>query len=371
MTAVLSSVFAGGAVRLAQDQCGPFTDVSLALCPYVLEMYYLGITAGTSPTTYSPDNTMTRGQAAVFVSKGVNQALSRSSRRAALGQWWTTTPHYAIGLGVTGDAYGQIACDGANVWVGSSGGVSRVLASDGRALETWSGPGGGALVSAMGRIFIAADSTPGQVFMIDPSQPVGKAVLVADDLGAQPQSIAFDGAKLWTASRDGSISIIEPGATTPWLSTTLTPGFKEALGLVFDGSNMWVTDPPVGKIHKLDSQGGILASYAVGDGVQYPIFDGENIWVPNCCGVALVRPASGASVAYLQDPGTSAPQRVAFDGQRALVLSGNTDVVSLWNAATLERIQTTSLGTGATPQGVCSDGINFWVTLGNGELARY
>src|SRR5262249_16243435 len=86
----LAALAAGGATRVALDQSGPFADVSPAMCPYVLEMYYLGITVGTSPTTYSPDNAVTRGQAAVFVSKGVNQAISRSSRRAALGQWWTS-----------------------------------------------------------------------------------------------------------------------------------------------------------------------------------------------------------------------------------------------------------------------------------------
>src|SRR5262249_2848127 len=49
-----AAVLAGGAVRIVQDQCGPFTDVTPAFCPYVLELYYLGITAGTSATTFSP-----------------------------------------------------------------------------------------------------------------------------------------------------------------------------------------------------------------------------------------------------------------------------------------------------------------------------
>src|SRR5262245_37712059 len=101
----MAGALAGGvAMGFVQDLCGPFTDVSPAFCPYVAEMYYLGITAGTSPTTYSPNNPVTRGQAAVFVSKGVNQALARSSRRAAFGQWWTSTPHWDLGLGVTGVA---------------------------------------------------------------------------------------------------------------------------------------------------------------------------------------------------------------------------------------------------------------------------
>jgi hypothetical protein len=92
LLAAPAAALAGAATGIVQDQCGPFTDASPAICPYVLEMYVLGITAGTSPTTYSPDATVTRGQAAVLVSKGVNQAIARSSLRAALGQWWTTTP---------------------------------------------------------------------------------------------------------------------------------------------------------------------------------------------------------------------------------------------------------------------------------------
>src|SRR4030088_556451 len=97
----LAAVLAGGAVKIVQDQCGPFTDVTPGFCPYVLELYYLGITAGTSATTFSPDDPLPRGPGAAFVAKGLNQSLARSSRRAALGQWWTTTPHWDIGLGVT------------------------------------------------------------------------------------------------------------------------------------------------------------------------------------------------------------------------------------------------------------------------------
>ena len=52
---LLCALLAGGAVRRAQDTCGPFTDVSALFCPYVLEAYYTGITAGTSATTFSPD----------------------------------------------------------------------------------------------------------------------------------------------------------------------------------------------------------------------------------------------------------------------------------------------------------------------------
>ena len=137
--ALLSAVFAGGAVRRAQDMCGPFTDVSALFCPYVLEAYYTGITAGTSPTTFSPDMPITRGQAAVFAAKGLNQALARGSRRAALGQWWTTTPHYDAGLGFTSlDAFvGQPCSDGADIWVPTEqNGIWRIRRATARSSES-------------------------------------------------------------------------------------------------------------------------------------------------------------------------------------------------------------------------------------------
>src|SRR5450432_2212873 len=87
---LLCAALAAGATRGVLSSCAPFADVSATFCPFVLELYYLGIAAGTSATTFSPDQPVTRGQAAVFISKGIDTAIQRSSRRAALGQWWTT-----------------------------------------------------------------------------------------------------------------------------------------------------------------------------------------------------------------------------------------------------------------------------------------
>src|SRR6476660_770891 len=152
---VLAALLAGGASRIVQDQCGPFTDVTPAFCPYILELYYLGITVGTSSTTFSPDDPLTRGQGAVFIAKGLNQSLARSSRRAALGQWWTSSyGNWLSGLGVTPlpDALGPLVCDGADVWVGGGTSLFRVRASDGKLLDT--GKTTGSVLAAMGRIFV-------------------------------------------------------------------------------------------------------------------------------------------------------------------------------------------------------------------------
>jgi YVTN family beta-propeller protein len=60
---------------------------------------------------------------------------------------------------------------------------------------------------------------------------------------------------------------------------------------------------------------------------------------------------------------------VTFDGERILVTNAGNDSVSLFKAADLGFIANVSIE--STPFGACSDGINFWVTLVNGNLLRF
>ena len=372
----LAALLAGGAMHIVQDQCGPFTDVTPAFCPFILELYYLGITVGTSSTTFSPDDPLTRGQGAVFVAKGLNQALARSSRRAALGQWWTTTPHWDLGLGVTdvGPFPTFCASDGADVWVanedfGGPGSVSRVRASDGRLLETWTGATGGiAVLSAMGRIFVAGASSS-MLFEIDPSQPAGAVTPVAA-LGNVPQGLAFDGARIWSVNNLGSVSIVTPGT---W-SVTNVPGFSAPLGIVYDGANIWITDATANTLLKLDANGAVLQTVPVGSEPLTPVFDGANIWVPNLNDntVSVVSAASGVVLATLSGNGLVGPTAPGFDGRRVLITNEFADTVSLWNAADLTPLGSVSTGTGSRPLGVCGDGVNFWIPLSAANrLARF
>ncbi len=369
--AVLScALLAGGAVRRVQDTCGPFTDVSALFCPYVLEAYYTGITAGTSPTTFSPDVPITRGQAAVFAAKGLNQALARGSRRAALGQWWIPR---SLGLSIVRvDGPGFPVSDGTDVWVPLNGGfVTRIRASDGSGLGSWTGAQSAyASLSAMGRIFVTGFQIPGQLYMIDPSQAGGVATTVAGNLGADPGGIAFDGARIWTANSGGSVSIVTPGSSLPWAVTTVTTGFSSPSGIVFDGTNVWVCDLGLGSLLKLDAAGAILMTIPIGNFPGFPAYDGENIWVPDLSSntVLVVRAATGAVIATLTGNGLASPVSAAFDGQRMLIAG---DSLSLWNAADLS-----ALGYVSHPSlglvGACSDGIAFWVTFVNtSEIARF
>jgi len=364
---VLVVSFLGGGVSSLLALCGPFTDVSGPFCPSILQIYYLAITGGTTATTYEPAGSVTREQMAAFLSRTYDRAASRTSRRAALDQWWTPSPRWAEGLGTTnvGAAPQLLACDGADVWVPAllSNDVTRVRASDGKVLDTWTGATGAfAAVVAMGRVFVTGT---GSLYMIDPTQPGGSLASVAN-LGGVTQQIIFDGQKLWVPNAFGYVSIVTPGT---WSFVNVLTGFTTPRGAMFDGANVWVADRGDNKLKKLDASGGILQVVDVGDGPLYPVFDGTNIWVPNVNShtVTVVRASDGTVLATLSGNGLNNPITAAFDGQRILVTNLGPNI-SLFKAASLSPVASITAGIGNGSFGACSDGLNFWIGFSNSAI---
>lgn len=368
----------GGAVAGVLGDCGPFTDVGAGppnFCPFILELYYLGITAGTSPTTFAPNEPVTRGQMAVFLAKSLNHSLSRGSRRAALGQWWTPGTDSSLGQNPVAAAPTAVRSDGADLWIAHnfpSHTVTRVRASDGRVLEAWTGATRAVdAVVAMGRVFVAGNTNPGRIYMIDPTQPAGAVATVADALGASPNGIAFDGSRFWTANDSGSVSIVTPGPAVPWTATTVSTGLTQPRGIVFDGANVWVVDTSEGLL-RLDSSGAIIQAVPVTSPAGV-VFDGANLWVPgNSSELTVVRASTGAVLSTLSGNGLDGAKAAAFDGERLLVTNSAGSSVSLWKAADLTPLGSFSTGAGSSPAGACSDGLNFWIALsGTAQLARF
>ena len=302
------------------------------------------------------------------------------SRRAALDQFWTPQNGTVIGLTAAG-AKNLVRSDGADLWVAGDSAVSRVRGSDGKLLGTWTIPGGafGVLI-AMGRVLVTDESAPGQLFGIDPSQPAGAATTLSSNLGNYPAGIAFDGSRVWTANVGGSVSIITPKASPPWTVTTITTGFSIAEGILYDGTNIWVTDNGAGTLLRLDGVGSILQTVAVGAGPGHPTFDGMDIWVPNFYSdsISVVRASTGSVLATLTGNGLSGPIAASFDGQRVMVTDYGGNNVSLWRVAGFAPLgffgfQGDSQVPNYFPYGVCSDGINFWIALHTvpGRLARF
>jgi hypothetical protein len=171
----------------------PFTDVqgNPFFCS-IAAAYFSGLTNGTSATTYSPSANVTREQMAAFITRTLDQGLKRGSRRAALDQNWMTQS-FSLAPTTVGNSPQLVKSDGADLWVANRFGnsVSRVRASDGRLLETWTGATAavGVLV-ARGAVFVTGDTSPGRLYSINPKLPAGaltpSPVLWAMSLTASP-----------------------------------------------------------------------------------------------------------------------------------------------------------------------------------------
>jgi len=386
--------FAASGLRALADCAAfglPFADLgSTSFCAEIAEAYFSGLSNGTSATTYAPSQNVPREQMAAFVTRTLDQSLLRGNRRAALDQWWSSSPHFDQTLATTtvGTSPTLLKSDGADVWVANFGNatVSRVRASDGRLLQTWTSAtkAYGVLV-AMGRVFVTANQATGTLYLINPSAASGAAVTVATaSLGAFPGAIAFDGNKIWTANSNnglggGSVSIVVPGT---WTVTNVTTGFHEPIGLVFDGVHMWVTDATATGtvLRKLDANGAVLQSVALGFGAGLPAFDGRNIWVPQSFDdtLSVVRVSDGVVLKTFpaNSNGMDEPSQAAFDGQRIAVTNesavNGTPSLSLFKATDLSAIGNFPLAGVTLPFGVCSDGVNFWVALGgSAEVGRF
>ncbi|HKF44594.1 MAG TPA: S-layer homology domain-containing protein [Thermoanaerobaculia bacterium] len=369
----LAAVWAGASQSLL-GTCGPFTDTAAdAFCPFILEIFTLGITTGTTPTTFDPASDVTRTQMAAFLSRSVDGVLKRGSRRAALDQFWTPQGASSFGVVNLPSPPGNLKSDGADVWIGDFSSVVRVRASDAKILETWTAPFAEGIVVAMNRVFVASGTNPGTLSRIDPSQPPGAATAVASNLGGDPFAAVFDGTRIWTANSINSVSIVTPGPSIPWTVTTVS-GFSNPAGILFDGVNVWLTNFSNDRLVKLDSAGAVLQTVTSASGPLRPTFDGTNIWVPNTLSnsISVVRASTGVILATLTGNGLSGPLGSAFDGQRVLVTNQTGNGVSLWKAADLSSLGNFMTGTGTGPTDVCSDGINFWISFnGSSQLGRF
>ena len=374
IAAVLIGSSAGGLL----GTCGPFTDTAAdSFCPFALEIFYLGITTGTTPTTYDPSGNVTRLQMAAFLSRTVDTTLSRAGHRAAQNRVWTNQNPDLLGVTTIGGGPRLLQFDGADLWVPNEGSVVRVRASDGRVLETWTGAGGAfGLTIGATRVFVTGQGNPSRLYAIDPRLPAGAVTTVASNLPAGATGVAFDGGRVWTANQGGSVSIITPAASIPWTVTSVTVGLGVTgpIGVLFDGANVWVTDQTLKHLVKLDGAGTVLQTITVGTFPFFPVYDGGNIWVPNSGSnsVTVVRASSGAVLETLTGNGLNNPVGGAFDGERVLITNSAGPSVSLWKAAGLTALGSLAAPAGSGPQGACSDGTHFWVAdFVAGRLVRY
>jgi DNA-binding beta-propeller fold protein YncE len=387
LAAVLSLGIASSGA-FASEPCGtksypfPYTDVASItdpFCPGIMEAYVTGVSKGTTATTFSPNNTVTRVEMTTFLQRSLDQGLARTSRRAALNQWWEPQTLEAMQSVFVGFPPLYCAADGKYIWTSSyQGQVVQTQANSGKVLNTWTGATNArGILAAAGKVYVAGETSPGSLYVVDPTLAPGVVTLAASNLGNNPAVMAFDGTHLWTANNGSSVSIITPQASTPYPVTNVTSGFSEPAGMLYDGAHVWVTDIAANTLLKLDPAGAILQTVIVGAGPGVPAFDGANIWVPNITdnSITVVQASTGNVVATIStntSNNLSSPIAASFDGERVLVTNIFGSTVTVFKAADLSFIANLTTGVVTQPLGPCSDGVNFWVPISNtGALLRF
>jgi DNA-binding beta-propeller fold protein YncE len=369
---------------LRAQNCTPFADVAAsdAFCPAIQQLHAMGLTAGINPgVAFGPLAPVTRQVLAAILARADRPAgASPGSRRAALGRFWTTRGgQYAQGYGLTtvGDGPVAVKSDGVDVWVANqnAGSVTRVRASDGAVVGTWTGiPLARSVLVAMGRVFVLSGGSPSQLWEIDPRDGFFAFHVPVATLGSFAAGMTFDGGRIWVANSGGTLSIATPGS--PWTVASV-PGFSQPDAMLFDGKHVWVTDVGAGTLLELDAAGGVLETVNVGSAPARPAFDGTNIWVPRNVSpghLVIVRAATATILADLTDNVAGNPIAAAFDGERILLTHYYLGAVTLWNAADRAFLGQYTVGSGVSsgPFAACSDGIDFWVALGTDDkLARF
>jgi hypothetical protein len=355
----------------------PFNDVmgNPFFCQ-IAQAFFTGLTNGTSATTYSPSATVTREQMAAFITRTQDSALRRGSLRATAGQWAMPQDVGVLKTTIVGSTPQYNCFDGEDIWVANfiASSVTRVHASDGRELGTWTGVSSASnTISAAGFIYVIGRGNPGTIYRIDPTLAPGVATLVENNLGPSPRSITYDGLNLWTANSGtgaaGTGSITRYNIVTD-TATTISVGFNQPVGIVFDGTHLWVVDRGDGALYRVNpADGTILETLPMGPitFTAVPVFDGANIWVPVTNGLQVVSTSTPAILlATLTGNGLGDNRAVAFDGERIMVTTGTGTSVSLWKASSLTPLGSLNLGAGMTPFGVCSDGLHFWIVVDTG-----
>jgi YVTN family beta-propeller protein len=378
LTLILTLVFTSSRLQADIGTCEgrsitlPFTDVRFNpfLCQ-IAEAFFSDLIKGTTAITYSPNDPVPRDEMAAIVTRTLDQSLRRGSERAAMKRFWIGK----VGFGtLVGSTPRLCECDGEDVWVANSGDgtVSRVSATDGKLLQTWTGVTNAfGVVVVNDHIFVTGNTSPGKIFKIIASNNVNSnnvgPVFTHATIGSSPEGIAFDGTDLWTANSIGSVSRVNASNST-FPAATFTTGFVNPRGILFDGTNIWVTDSGDDTLKKLDDDGRILQTINVGNGPRYPVYDGTNIWVPNQDSntITVVRASTGqvlATISTIAPAGLLNPQSAAFDGEKIIVV-GNSGAAAFYKATDLTLITTRNATiNGQPPFGTCSDGTRFFFTV--------
>ncbi|RPJ60730.1 MAG: hypothetical protein EHM23_09390 [Acidobacteria bacterium] len=346
-----------------------FTDVPTdhIFYAFVEAFFGEGITAGTSATTFSPDAAVTRGQMAVFMMKLRNLQAERQAMKVATLRWYEGTQngnrvHLEAGYHPV-----SLAFDGDMMWVlGTSSTEARLyrfhtpqLDSDGLVYvtnSTGSSEVGGLAFDGKGVWF----SYPsGIMFHLCRVGIVETTIAATQAAGRGPS--AFDGENVWLYHQ--SSALLEQMRPADFVSRgTYAMPFPassgDRAGLAFDGSHLWLSDGSSSSVLKIDLNGSVVGTYAVGNGAGGIAFDGHCLWVALSAGDSVAKIDRSGTVLGTYPVGDF-PLGVCFDGSSIWVTNFLGNSVTKLRCSDGTVLKTFAMDSG--PQAIAFDGLFVWV----------
>jgi len=187
----------------------------------------------------------------------------------------------------------------------------------------------------------------------------GSQIIQEFQVGHNPVGLLFDGTSIWVANQgDGTVSKLHTDGTTEGVF----PVGAYPYSLIFDGSNIWVTNQFSSTVTKVRASDGILeGNYPAGDYPSGITFDGDSIWVTNVFSgcVTKLRASDGSKEGTFTDGIGIEPHDVVTDGSNVWVSNYVEHTVTKLRASDGALMGVYRVGLG--PQGLVFDGVNIWV----------
>jgi DNA-binding beta-propeller fold protein YncE len=200
---------------------------------------------------------------------------------------------------------------------------------------------------------------------------------VGDSQQSTIGGVFFDGHYIWAAIQNPDGGVLEKLTMAGAVISTTGVG-ADPDSITYDGANAWVTDYESGTVSVVSSSGQLLNTIAIPGSPSNPegiAFDGQSVWVANDSGANSVTKINARSQTIV---GTyvvgRAPDAVVFDGTNIWVANSNSNAVWLLNPANGKIVN--GFPTGLFPTDLAYDGTNIWVSngfpanLGSGTLTK-
>ena len=334
----------GGAASIALGVCGPFTDVGSLVCPFALSIYYLGVTAGTTSTTYSPSDPVTRGQMAIFMGALYNQIKrTENSYRFLTGQGsYPFSGSNRLATTANTNAPNGFATDGYYDYVANQGTNKIDIYVRGAGYPA----SFASLTTATPNNRLASDGF--NLYTTDVYGTNVKSINLAtwavnDSISTVPSGASdiIVGQDWLAVTTDSGVSFVPKGGGAPY-NVAIAGG---AAGVAYDGQNYWVSTW-AGHLLNMD-----YCACNIYHDVTLPVtpgyylaYDGQNVWVPESDGTIAVVGTRGAQTATVVDvippaeSGTTTIEALTFTGTDMMVFehgaAGSSNTVIVRNVAT-------------------------------------